>query len=36
MNDKEKSQIVAEVNILRDLKHKNIVQYHDRFIDKKT
>ncbi len=36
MNEKEKSQIVAEVNILRELQHKHIVQYHDRFIDKKN
>ena len=30
MSEKEKSQIVAEVNILRDLKHPNIVRYIDR------
>ena len=36
MNEKEKSQIVAEVNILRELQHPHIVQYHDRFIDKKN
>lgn len=36
MNEKEKSQIVAEVNILRELQHKHIVQYYDRFIDKKN
>ena len=34
MNEKEKQQIVAEVNILRDLKHQNIVRYYDRHIDK--
>lgn len=36
MSEKEKTQIVAEVNILRELSHKHIVQYHDRFIDKKN
>lgn len=34
MNEKEKQQIVAEVNILKDLQHRNIVQYFDRIIDK--
>lgn len=34
MTDKEKKQLVNEVNILRDLKHTNIVRYHDRIIDK--
>jgi len=36
MSDKEKQQIVAEVNILRDLQHPNIVRYYDRCIDKKN
>jgi NIMA (never in mitosis gene a)-related kinase len=36
MNEKEKQQIVAEVNILRELQHPAIVQYHHHFIDKKT
>lgn len=36
MSEKEKSQIVAEVNILRELKHPNIVKYYDRIIDKKN
>lgn len=36
MNDKEKQQIVAEVNILRDLQHPNIVRYYDRCIDKRN
>lgn len=35
MNEKEKQQIVAEVNILRDLQHPSIVQYTHHFIDKK-
>ena len=36
MSEKEKSQIVSEVNILRELKHDNIVKYYDRIIDKKN
>jgi len=36
MNEKEKAQIVAEVNILRELRHPCIVRYYDRIIDKKT
>ena len=36
MNDKEKQQIVAEVNILRDLNHPNIVRFYDRFVDKRN
>lgn len=34
MNDREKKQIVAEVNILRGLAHPYIVKYVDRKIDK--
>lgn len=34
MGDKEKQQIVSEVNILRELRHCNIVRYYDRIIDK--
>ena len=34
MTEKEKQQIVSEVNILRELNHPNIVKYHDRIIDK--
>ena len=34
MAEKEKQQLVSEVNILRDLKHPNIVRYYDRIIDK--
>ncbi|CAG8568737.1 11788_t:CDS:2 [Cetraspora pellucida] len=33
MNDKERNQLVSEVNILRELKHPNIVRYYDRYID---
>ena len=35
MTEKEKQQLVSEVNILRELKHQNIVRYYDRIIDKK-
>ena len=34
MNDREKKQIVAEVNILRGLSHPCIVKYVDRKIEK--
>jgi NIMA (never in mitosis gene a)-related kinase len=34
MSDKEKQQLVAEVNILRELRHPHIVRYYDRIIDK--
>ena len=34
MSEKEKQNIVSEVNILKDLHHPNIVQYYDRIIDK--
>jgi len=30
MSEREKKQLVAEVNILQSLKHPNIVQYIDR------
>jgi len=36
MNEKEKQQIVAEVNILRELRHPCIVRYYDRIIDKRA
>ena len=35
MGEREKHQLVSEVNILKQLKHPNIVQYYDRIIDKK-
>ena len=35
MSDKEKQQVVGEVNILRELTHPNVVKYYDRIIDKK-
>eukprot|EP00466_Bigelowiella_natans_P013660 jgi/Bigna1/42360/e_gw1.63.16.1 len=34
MTEKEKQQLVAEVNILRELSHPNIVKYYDRVIDR--
>ena len=34
MSTKEKEQLVAEVNILKDLKHPNIVQFLERVIDR--
>lgn len=34
MSEKEKEQLVAEVNILREVNHKNIVKYYDRIIDR--
>ncbi|KAJ4458881.1 putative Serine/threonine-protein kinase Nek2 [Paratrimastix pyriformis] len=34
MSDKEKCLLVNEVNILRELRHPNIVRYYDRIIDK--
>lgn len=36
MSEKEKQNIVSEVNILRDLHHPNIVRYYDRIVDKKN
>ena len=36
MSTREKQQLVAEVNILRELKHPNIVKYHDRILDKRN
>jgi NIMA (never in mitosis gene a)-related kinase len=36
MSEKEKQQLINEVNILRELKHENIVRYHDKILDKKN
>lgn len=30
MSEREKQQLVSEVNIIRELRHTNIVQYYDR------
>jgi len=29
MSEKEKNQIVSEVNILKDMNHKNVVKYYE-------
>ncbi|TEB21539.1 kinase-like protein [Coprinellus micaceus] len=34
MSERDRKQIVAEVNILKDLHHEHIVGYHDRFVDR--
>ena len=36
LSEKEKGQIVAEVNILRELQNPFIVRYFDRIIDKNS
>ena len=36
MSQKEKQQLVNEVNILRELNHPSIVKYYDRIIDKQN
>ena len=36
MTEKEKKQLVAEVNILRELRHPNIVRYYERFVDREN
>ncbi|KAF9209919.1 G2-specific serine/threonine protein kinase [Haplosporangium sp. Z 27] len=36
MSTKEKEQLVAEVNILKDLKHPNIVEFLERAIDREN
>lgn len=33
MNEKEKKQLVAEVNILKDISSPHVVKYCDRLID---
>ncbi len=34
MTEREKGQLVSEVNILRELHNPFIVRYHDRIVDK--
>ena len=36
MSEKEKQQLVSEVNILKELRHPNIVRYYDRIIDREA
>ena len=36
MTEHEKEMLVCEVNLLRELKHANIVRYYDRVIDRKN
>ena len=36
MSEHEKQMLVSEVNLLRELKHPNIVRYYDRIIDRVT
>lgn len=36
MKDKERQQLINEVNILRELKHENIVRYYDKILDKEN
>lgn len=34
MAEVEKQMLVSEVNLLRELRHPNIVRYYDRIIDR--
>ncbi|KAF9032076.1 kinase-like domain-containing protein, partial [Panaeolus papilionaceus] len=34
MSERDRKQIVAEVNILKELNHDHIVRYHDRYVDR--
>ncbi|NXU01112.1 NEK2 kinase, partial [Buphagus erythrorhynchus] len=36
MTESEKQMLVSEVNLLRELRHPNIVRYHDRIIDRSS
>ncbi|NXJ42754.1 NEK2 kinase, partial [Ciconia maguari] len=36
MTEAEKQMLVSEVNLLRELRHPNIVRYYDRIIDKSS
>ncbi len=34
MTEKEKAQLVSEVNILKELNNPFIIRYHDRIVEK--
>jgi NIMA (never in mitosis gene a)-related kinase len=36
MSEKQRQQLISEVNILRELRHENIVRYHDKVLDKRN
>ena len=36
MSEKEKLQLVSEVNILREISNPNIVRYIERYVDKES
>ena len=36
MGEKEKQQLVQEVNLLQKLRHPHIVRYYDRIIDREN
>lgn len=36
LREKELNQLINEVNILRELKHENIVRCYDKIVDKKN
>ncbi|KAF8812023.1 Pkinase-domain-containing protein [Phlegmacium glaucopus] len=36
MSERDRKQIVSEVNILKDLHHEHIVRYHDRYVDREA
>lgn len=36
MGDKEKQQLVQEVNLLQKLRHPHIVRYYDRIVDREN
>lgn len=36
MSEREKLQLVSEVNILRELNHPNIVKYYERYVDREN
>ncbi|XP_062478659.1 serine/threonine-protein kinase Nek2 isoform X2 [Pezoporus occidentalis] len=36
MSEAEKQMLVSEVNLLRELRHPNIVRYYDRIVDKSS